>query len=56
MKSMDIYFSDLNEEAQESLLQLVCANDPKDMNWDLDVLPLFTYEVEDEEEIEEEVP
>ena len=42
-KEMEIYFSDLNKDAQERLLELVGADSPADMNWDMDVFPLFTY-------------
>lgn len=31
----DIYFSDLNEEAQKHLLELVKADNPRQMNWDI---------------------
>ena len=47
MKSMPIYFSDLNEDAQKRLLELVGEKDAKDMNWDMDILPLAYYYVED---------
>lgn len=47
MKSMPIYFSDLNEAAQKELLEFVGVEDPKDMNWDVDILPLAYYDVED---------
>lgn len=49
MKSFEIYFSDLNEEAQEALLELVGAADPSEMNWDLDIVPLAIVDFEDEE-------
>jgi hypothetical protein len=45
-KSFDIYFSDLNEEAQKELLELVGATDPSDMNWDIDMCPIAIYETE----------
>lgn len=48
-KEMDIFFSDLNEDAQKRLLELVGAKDASDMNWDMDILPLFTFMVEDED-------
>ena len=44
--TLDIYFSDLKPGTQQDLLDLVGARDAKDMNWDVDVVPLFTYEVE----------
>ena len=49
MKTFEIFFNDLNTEAQHALLNLVGAESPKDMNWDLDIVPLATIEFEDEE-------
>ena len=49
LKSFDIYFSDLNEEAQKELPELVGATDPSDMNWDIDMCPIAIYETEVEE-------
>ncbi len=48
MKTMEIYFEDLNEIARMQFVELF--GDPKDMN--LDVFPLFIYEQEDEDEEE----
>lgn len=42
----EIYFSDLNEDAQEALMKLVGIDDPAEMNWDIDMAPLAIYEVE----------
>lgn len=53
MKQMPLYFSDLNEDAQERLLELVGADDPKEMNWDMDIIPLTYFDVEDDEDFEE---
>ena len=36
----NIYFSDLNKDAQERLMELVDIEDPKEMNWDVDIFPL----------------
>lgn len=47
MKTMPIYFSDLNEAAQKKILEVAGVESPKDMNWDIDILPLAYYEVED---------
>lgn len=48
LKTFYIYFSDLNEEAQKRLLEAVGASDPKEMNWDLDILPIAFYDFEEE--------
>lgn len=39
----NIYFSDLNEDAQKRLLNAVGAETASDMNWDMDVVPVTTY-------------
>ncbi len=49
MKSFEIYFNDLNEEAQKALLELVGVTDPSEMNWDLDIVPLAIVDFEDAE-------
>ena len=41
----EIYFSDLNEEAQKRLLEAVGVTDPAEMNWDIDILPLADYPI-----------
>ncbi len=46
MKRMEIYFRDLNDEAQERFAEIFGA--PEEMNADL--FPLAVVEVEDEEE------
>lgn len=51
IKSLPIYFSDLNEEAQKRMLDFVGVDSPSEMNWDMDNLPLFIYEIEDKEEL-----
>ena len=43
METFEIYFSDLNEEAQKELLQLANITDPCEMNWD--IIPLTTIEI-----------
>ena len=48
METFKIYFSDLSREAQERLLEAVGASDPKDMNWDVDILPLAEYPLQEE--------
>lgn len=49
LKEIPIYFSDLNEKAQKELLDEVGVSDPKEMNWDIDIYPLFYYSCEVEE-------
>ena len=46
MREFEIYFSDLNEDAQQRLLELVGAKDASEMNWDLDIVPLAVFETE----------
>lgn len=37
-----IYFSDLTEEAQQRVLAAAGIQDPKEANWDSDIVPLAT--------------
>lgn len=46
MKTFEIYFNDLNEKAQKELLEMVGANDAKEMNWDMDIIPIATFDFE----------
>jgi hypothetical protein len=39
----NIYFSDLNEDAQERLLKAVGAKTASEANWDMDIVPIATY-------------
>lgn len=41
----EIFFSDLNEDAQKRLLKAVGENDPKEMNWDIDMCPIAMYPI-----------
>ena len=43
MDEFQIFFSDLNEEAQKELLEYVGAESPEEMNWDLDIIPIATF-------------
>lgn len=52
MKSVEIYFSDLNKEAQARLLDAVNAETPADMNWDMDIIPIAVLDFEEEDEDE----
>lgn len=49
MKTFEIYFNDLNEKAQKELLEMVGVNDAREMNWDIDILPIATFDFEDVE-------
>ena len=52
--SVDIYFNDLSDKAKAELLDAVRAKDAKEMNWDIDIVPLATldFELEDLDEAE----
>lgn len=50
MKTFEVFFSDLNEDAQRRLLDAVGAENAKEMNWDMDILPIATYYFEVEGE------
>ena len=46
VKTVPIYYADLNEETQKALLEAYVIAKPEDMNWD--VIPLTTIVVEPE--------
>ena len=46
LKTFEIYFSDLNEDAQKRIMEMVKIDDPKEMNWDIDMCPIAMYDVE----------
>ena len=49
----EIYFEDLNEDAQQRLLEELSISDPSEMNWD--VFPICVYSTElDEDDMEDE--
>lgn len=53
MKNKDyfeIFFSDLNEDAQKRILEAVGETDPKEMNWDIDMCPIALYPLPNEGE------
>lgn len=50
MKSVDIYFNDLTPEAQDEVLKAASIKDPKERNWDINIIPLATLDFEDEDE------
>lgn len=47
--TFNIYFSDLNEDAQKRLLDCVGIKSAQEMNWDMDILPVATLEIEKKE-------
>lgn len=47
MTPINIYFNDLNERAKKKLLDLFGVSDPKEMNWDIDFVPLATLDFEE---------
>lgn len=49
MKTLEIYFSDLTEEAQQRALEAAGITDPKEANWDMDTIPLAIVDFEDDE-------
>lgn len=46
-KEFEIYFSDLNANAQERLLEFVDAKEPGDTKWDVDMYPIAVCVYED---------
>lgn len=44
----EIYFSDLNEDAQKRLMEYVGITEPKEANWDIDMCPIAIYCLEKE--------
>ena len=54
MKTFEIYFSDLNEDAQKRLMEAVNIEDPKEMNWDINMAPIACYDFEDDDKKDDE--
>ena len=50
-KTFEIYFSDLNKEAQTRLCEAVGIEDPKEMNWDMDIFPIAMYDYEEDTDL-----
>ncbi len=50
MNEFEIYFSDLTPEAQERALEAAGIKDPKEANWDLNIVPIAiaTFEPSDD--------
>lgn len=49
LKTFDIYFSDLTEEAQKELMNSIGISDPSEMNWDIDIVPIASYSFEEDD-------
>lgn len=45
MNEFEIYFSDLNEDAQKQLMEQYHITNPSEANWDIDLIPLATLEI-----------
>ena len=43
-EEFEIYFSDLNDEAKQQLLDYVGVEDASEMNWDIDMAPIAIFE------------
>ena len=50
MNTFEIYFSDLNEDAQKRLMEAVGITSPSEMNWDIDMCPIAMYDFEENEQ------
>ena len=46
MRTFYIHFSDLNEKAKKSFLKFIGIEDPKELNMDIDVIPIATIDME----------
>ena len=53
MDMFEIFFSDLNLDAQKRLLKAAGINHPAEMNWDIDMCPIAMYPIpiDDKEEL-----
>lgn len=48
--TIDFYFSDLTPDAQQRFLKAQGPSCAEDGNYDMDILPIFTLEHDDEED------
>ena len=46
--AIDFYFSDLTPEAQRRFLKAQGLSCAEDGNYDMNILPIFTFEIDDE--------
>ena len=47
-QEFEIYFNDLKEDVQKDLMDFVGITDPKEMNWDNDLIPIAVYTTTEE--------
>lgn len=47
MPTLEIYYSDLVPEAQARALEAAGIRDPKEANWDMDIIPVAIVELDD---------
>lgn len=45
MRTFEIFFNDLKPKAQKELMDLMDISDPKEANWDLDILPIASLDI-----------
>lgn len=48
METMEIYFSDLNEDAQKRFLEFEGISTPEEGNYDSDIVPIAVLERSDD--------
>ena len=48
METLNIFYSDLNKEAQQAVLDFWGLHSAEEGNLDIDIVPLFTLETNDE--------
>ena len=48
MKEVEIYFNDLTKEKQKELLEAAGISDPKEANWDMNIIPIAIVNLEEE--------
>ena len=48
MNEIEIYFNDLTEEKQKELLDAAGIIDPKEANWDMNIVPVVIVTLEAE--------
>lgn len=48
MKTVEIYFNDLKEEAQKRYLDACGYESPSDGNLDMDIIPIAIIDIEEE--------
>jgi hypothetical protein len=51
MKSMELFFSDLNPAAQEKYLEFQGVSDASELNWEVNPIAIIEVEENSEEEV-----